>query len=175
MGDRYMRAAACVLALSSGVLVTSSAVYAAAGQPQAASSTTSQYPQLPNGPGKDTLIRVCGKCHSPTNVIANGQSRDGWESEITKMAGFGAQASDEEFTEILEYVVKNFPPVTSKVNINKASTGDIETQLGFSTKQAESIVSYRQKNGDFKTLDDLKKVPDLGPSEVDSRRNRIAF
>ncbi len=170
-----MRVAVCILALGSGVLIASSVVHAAGAQSQTASTTSSQYPKLPDGPGKDTLIRVCGKCHSPTNVIANGQNREGWENEITKMAGLGAQASDEEFTEILDYLVKNFPAVTTKVNINKASAGEIEAQLGFSTKQAESIVSYRQKSGDFKTLDDLKKVPELEAREVDARRNRIAF
>ncbi len=51
-----------------------------------------QYPELPAGEGKDTLIRVCSKCHSPDNVIANGQDREGWENTITKMAGFGAAA-----------------------------------------------------------------------------------
>ena len=49
-----------------------------------------QYSELPAGAGKDTLIRVCSKCHSPDNVIANGQDRTGWENTITKMAGFGA-------------------------------------------------------------------------------------
>lgn len=109
------------------------------------------------------------------NVIANGQSREGWEAEITKMAGLGAAASDEEFTEILDYVTKNFPPTTAKVNVNKASVSEIEEQLGLSTKQAEAIVAYREKNGDFKTLDDLKKVPDIDAKEFDVRKNRISF
>jgi competence protein ComEA len=154
--------------------MAASAVHAASGQSEPAKAA-SQYPRLPEGTGRETLIKVCGKCHSPTNVIANGQTREGWEAEITKMAGLGASASDEEFTEILDYVSKNFPPVTAKVNVNKASVSDIEAQLGLTTKQAEGIVAYREKNGDFKTLDDLKKVPDLEAKEVDVRRNRIAF
>ena len=68
-----------------------------------------QYSELPAGEGKDTLIRVCSKCHSPDNVIANGQAREGWENTITKMAGFGAVGTDDEFTAILDYLVKNFP------------------------------------------------------------------
>lgn len=109
------------------------------------------------------------------NVIANGQSKEGWESEITKMAGLGAQASDEEFTEILEYVTKNFPPATAKVNINKATAADLESQLGFTDKQSQAIVDYRTKNGDFKTIDDVMKVPGLPAMDVNSRKNRISF
>src|SRR5271169_3915982 len=76
---------------------------------QQAAAQKEQYPELPAGAGKDTLVRVCSKCHSPDNVIANGQDRAGWESTITKMAGFGAEGTDEEFTAILDYLEKNFP------------------------------------------------------------------
>jgi competence protein ComEA len=179
MGRDSMRAVAIgVLSLSGGVLIASSAVHAASQAPQAApdaSKANSQYARLPEGPGKDTLIRVCGKCHSPMNVVANGQSRDGWEAEITKMAGLGASASDEEFTAILDYVTKNFPPATEKVNINKATAADLESQLGLTDKQAAAIVDYRTRNGDFKTIDDVMKVPGLAAMDVNSRKNRISF
>ena len=91
------------------------------------------------------------------------------------MAGLGATGSDEEYTEILEYLSKNFPPVTSKINMNKATAAELESQLGFTTKQAADIVAYRQKNGNFKTVDDLKKVPDLNIMEISARRNRMTF
>ena len=122
-------AAVGVMAVGTGVFVASSVVQAA----QDPAKSNSPYARLPDGPGKDTLIRVCGKCHSPMNVVANGQGREGWEAEITKMAGLGASASDEEFTEILDYVSKNFPAATTKVNINKATAADIEAQLGLTT------------------------------------------
>ncbi|OJV42389.1 MAG: hypothetical protein BGO25_02470 [Acidobacteriales bacterium 59-55] len=64
---------------------------------------------LPPGPGRDTFIRVCSKCHSPSNVMANPQNQQGWEDTITKMVGFGATGTDAEFSEILGYLVKNFP------------------------------------------------------------------
>ena len=81
------------------------------GQQPAASS----HPELPDGPGKDALIKTCSSCHSPDNVLANGQDRAGWEATLQKMAGFGAQASDEEFTQILEYLVKNYKSLEKKV------------------------------------------------------------
>ena len=39
-----------------------------------------------------------------------GRDKQGWEEIITKMVGFGAQGTDDEFTEILDYLTKNFPP-----------------------------------------------------------------
>ncbi len=133
-----------------------------------------QYSELPAGAGKDTLIRVCSKCHSPDNVIANGQDRTGWENTITKMAGFGAVATDDEFTEILEYLVKNFPPATT-IHVNQATAAQLETGLGLSTTEAEAVIDYRKKNGDFKSLDDLKKVPGLDAKNLDAKKDRLAF
>jgi competence protein ComEA len=129
-------------------------------------------PELPDGPGKDTLVRVCSNCHSPDNVLANGQDRTGWENEITKMAGFGAQGTDEDFTAILEYLVKNFP---ATININKATEAQLESGLGFTMAQATAIVAYRKESGDFKSIDDLKKVPELDPKQLDAKKARIAF
>ncbi len=130
------------------------------------------YPELPDGPGKDTLIRVCGDCHSPDNVIANGQDRTGWENEITKMAGFGAQGTDEDFTAILDYLAKNFP---ATVNVNKATAAQLQTGLGITAAQAAAIEAYRKENGDFKNIDDLKKVPELDAKQLDAKKARIAF
>jgi competence protein ComEA len=131
-----------------------------------------QYSELPAGDGKDILIRVCSKCHSPDNVIANGQDREGWENAITKMAGFGAAGTDDDFTAILDYLVKNFP---GTVNVNKATAAQLESGLGLSTAEAEGVVQYREKNGDFKSIDDLKKVPDLDPKKLDAKKARLAF
>ena len=132
------------------------------------------HPELPAGPGRDTLIRVCSSCHSPDNVIANGQDRSGWENTITKMAGFGAEASDEEFTQILDYLTKNFPPVTT-VHVNQATAAQLESGLGLTPTEAEAVIEYRKKNGDFKTIDDLKKVPDVDAKKLDAKKDRLAF
>jgi competence protein ComEA len=131
-----------------------------------------QYSELPAGEGKDTLIRVCSNCHSPDNVIANGQDREGWENTITKMAGFGAVGTDDDFTAILDYLVKNFP---STVNVNKATAAQLESGLGLSTAEAEAVVQYREKNGDFKSIDDLEKIPDLDAKKLDAKKARLSF
>lgn len=90
------------------------------------------------------------------------------------MAGFGAQGTDEDYTEILDYLVKNFP-ANAPINVNKATAVQLESGLGFTTTEAEAVVKYREKNGDFKTADDLKKVPDLDAKKVDAKKARLAF
>lgn len=134
------------------------------------------YSELPAGTGKDTLIRVCGKCHSPDKVMANGQSREGWEDTITKMAGYGAVGTDAEFTEILDYLAKNFPPSSSgTVNVNEATAAQLESDLGLSTTEADAVIQFREKNGAFKSIDDLEKVPGLDAKKLDAEKARLVF
>lgn len=135
-----------------------------------------QYPELPAGAGRDTLIRVCSKCHSPDRVIADGQDEQGWENTISKMANFGATGSDDDFSAILDYLVANFPPNAGiKVKINEATAAQLERELGLSTTEAEAIVSYRKKNGAFKSINDLNKVPGVGVKKLDAKKARLIF
>ena len=54
-------------------------------------------------------ISACGSCHSPEKVVTQGQSREDWEATLAKMAAFGMSATDDELSEILDYLAKNFP------------------------------------------------------------------
>lgn len=129
---------------------------------------------FPDGPGKDTLLKTCSRCHSPNIAMANGQSREGWEDTITKMVSLGAVGTDEDFTAILDYLVKNFPAQT-KVNINKATATELQSGLSLSAKEADAVIAYRNKNGDFKSFDDLKKVPLLDAKKIDEKRSWVTF
>jgi competence protein ComEA len=143
--------------------------------PQQQQAHAQQNSEFPDGPGKDALLKTCSKCHSPNIVMANGQDREGWENTITKMVSLGAAGSDEDFTAILDYLVKNFPPPVVKINVNKATAAELETGLALSAKEGEAIVSYREKNGDFKSIDDLKKVPLVDPKKLDAKKDRLSF
>ena len=145
---------------------------AAGAQQPAQQQAAAQHTELPAGPGKDTLIRVCSKCHSPDNVLANGQDRSGWENTINQMASFGAIASDDEFSQIVDYLVKNFP---APVHVNQATSAQLVAGLGLTTPEADAVVDYRKKNGDFKSLDDLKKVPDIDAKKLDAKKDQVAF
>ena len=90
------------------------------------------------------------------------------------MVSLGAVGTDEDFTAILDYLVKNFPQQT-KINVNKATATALETGLSLSTKEAEAIVAYRDKNGDFKSLDDLKKVPQVDAKKLDAKKDSLIF
>lgn len=62
-----------------------------------------------------------------------------------------------------------------KININSASAADLDKLPGIGEVLSARIVEYRTKNGLFKNLDDLRKVPGLTKAVVDKIKDQIAF
>lgn len=50
------------------------------------------------------------------------------------------------------------------VNINTASKEELLTISGIGESKAESIIKYREENGNFKAIDDIKNVSGIGDS-----------
>lgn len=62
------------------------------------------------------------------------------------------------------------------VNINKASAAAIQQNLvGIGPIKAEAIVSYRKKNGKFKSMDDLQNVTGLGPALIKKNKRYVSM
>ncbi|MBV5300377.1 MAG: ComEA family DNA-binding protein [Methylococcales bacterium] len=62
------------------------------------------------------------------------------------------------------------------VNINTADAQKIADSLKMiGEKKAQSIIEYRVKNGQFKNVDDLKKVAGIGDKIIDKNKEDILF
>lgn len=53
-----------------------------------------------------------------------------------------------------------------KINLNTADAAKLQTVNGIGPATAEKIIDYRESNGDFKKVEDLVKVPGIGPKTV---------
>ena len=137
--------------------------------------TASAFAQLPDGPGKDATMQLCGNCHEATIVQQHRQSRDEWVATIQKMMAAGAQGPEDQFMAVLQYLTKNFGPANAKISVNQAPATELESGLGITAKEAAAIVTYRTDKGPFKAIDDLKKVPDLDFKKIEAQKDRIAF
>jgi len=42
-------------------------------------------------------------------------------------------------------------------------------------KEAAAVIAYREKNGLFKSVDDLKKVPGIDPQKIEAQKDRLYF
>ena len=133
------------------------------------------FAQLPDGPGKEVTLQLCGNCHDASIIQAHRQSRDEWVATIQKMIASGAEGTEDQFTAVLAYVSKNFGPAAARINVNQASAAELESGLGLSAKEAAAIVKYRTDKGSFKTVEDLKKVPDLDFKKIEAQKDRLVF
>jgi competence protein ComEA len=131
--------------------------------------------QWPDGPAKDVTLQLCGNCHDANIIQAHRQSRDEWIATIQKMIAAGAEGTDDQFAAVLEYVSKNFGPAAARINVNQVSAAELANGLGLSEKEAAAIVKYRADKGAFKTVEDLKKVPDLDFKKIEAQRDRLVF
>lgn len=60
-----------------------------------------------------------------------------------------------------------------KVNLNESDTSQLETLPGIGKAKAEAIISYRQENGLFKTIEELEKVSGFGQKTVERLKDLI--
>ncbi len=72
--------------------------------------------------------------------------------------------TEEEAEEIAyrEACEKNQQNDDGLININTASAADLKTLPGIGEAKANQIVSYRQENGAFKSIEDIKNVSGIG-------------
>ena len=59
------------------------------------------------------------------------------------------------------------------VNLNTATKTELEAVKGIGPKKAEAIIAYREKNGPFKAVDDLKNVSGFGDKTVAKMRSEL--
>ncbi len=61
----------------------------------------------------------------------------------------------------------------AKVDLNTASEAELQKVKGVGPAKAKAIVEYRQKNGSFKSVDELKKVKGFGEKSVASLKGEL--
>jgi competence protein ComEA len=61
-----------------------------------------------------------------------------------------------------------------QVNLNTATQEDLQTLTGIGPSKANAILEYRETEGNFKEVDELKKVPGIGDKTFERLRDSIS-
>ena len=127
---------------------------------------------LPEGAGKDLVEVICSSCHSTERIAAKRMTRMQWQDKVLEMLQEEPDVTQAERERIVDYLAKSFP---ARINVNTAAAKDIETGLELSAENAAAIVRYREQNGGFKTVGDLKKVPGVDAAKIEAKKDRLEF
>jgi competence protein ComEA len=130
--------------------------------------------RLPEGTGKDVVVKVCLSCHGSGNFRKLRLSEDGWSEQVADMINRGAQATESEAATVVEYLTHSFGK-DSKLIVNAAPFEELKAVLGLTTEEARAIVAYRKERGEFKSVEELEKTPGLDAKKIESRKEMIAF
>lgn len=66
-------------------------------------------------------------------------------------------------------------PNGKKININSASIDKLDTLPGIGPKIAADIINYRKERGEFKSIEDIKKVRGIGKKKFEKIKDKICI
>lgn len=131
---------------------------------------------LPDGAGKDQVLRLCGTCHEAAKATSVKLTREGWIETIDRMKAFGAGGSDDEFNAVLDYLATHFRGETVRpLDMNTAEAIDLDSVLQLLRRESRAVIEYRTKRGQFSSLDDLKGLDPAIFKKIEAKKDRIVF
>lgn len=63
----------------------------------------------------------------------------------------------------------------SAINVNKASSAQLQTLNGIGPTKAQEIINYRKSHGGFKTVEELVNVKGIGPKTLMKMKAQVAI
>jgi len=128
--------------------------------------------EFPAGDGRDLFMNTCGECHEAAIVTDMRQSQEQWKSVVASMVDRGAAISADGQKAIVEYLTAHFG---KDLNLNTAPAATIQRFLRLSKEEASAVVSYRKSNGDFKSWEDVAKIPGVDVKKIEGKKDALKF
>ncbi len=97
-------------------------------------------------------------------------SYDAWHDTVQTMIDRGASGTDQQLDDIMDYLHRTL----TTINVNAADADELETVLNVPETAAQAIIA-RRSTQKFAGLADLKSVPGVDASTVDSKARLIFF
>jgi competence protein ComEA len=150
-----------------GLLLLTTALNALQGPARKQNSGTQDQSEAAD---KLVFAGVCGACHT-VSMVSDMRSESEWVETVEYMVSLGAKGSDEQMEAVMRFLRRTL----TKVNVNTATAEQLPLVLDISEAAALAVVKYRGEHGNFKTLDDLKKVPGIDAAKLEARKARLVF
>lgn len=116
------------------------------------------------------LIEAAGGLTNEADISNINRAKEINNHELIVIRNINDSVSNEniEINEIQEIEIDD-----GKININTADLNRLKDIPGIGDVKANSIIMYREENGGFKTIDELKNVDGIGEKTFEKIKNNI--
>jgi helix-hairpin-helix protein len=115
-----------------------------------------------------SLKTVCAQCHNLQVVTDTPMSYDAWHDTVQTMIDRGANGTDQQLDDVMDYLHRTL----TTIDINTAGVDELQIVLDLPPTVAQAIVA-RRSTRKFTSLADLKSVPGIDASTVDTKAKLI--
>ncbi len=146
-------------------------------KPLTAAAAVPASTEMPDGPGKQIILRECTACHLPDHFTKYRHSNEEWQAIVIRIGGRVQSATKEELDTVQKYLAANYPKieVAGTLNVNKATLEQIQTQLSLTPAEAAAVVQYRERHGDFRVWGDMLAIYGVDGRKIEAVKDRMSF
>jgi len=133
--------------------------------------------EFPEGRAKEYVTGICLQCHEPAQLLSQRRSETDWKATVARMALKGVAAPAEQFDAVAAYMAKNFPKQedTTKINMNKAKPEEIVAVIGLTPDEAQALVTYRDKHGEYREWGEMLVVYGVDGRKLEAAKDKMSF
>ena len=113
--------------------------------------------------------------------IAGGLTKDAFLRDVNlaciledAMKIYIPNKNDNENIEIISSNTTNTTSTSNGININKADASELESIPGIGPSTAQKIITYRNENGKFSSIDDIKNISGIGDKKFESIKEYLS-
>ena len=113
--------------------------------------------------------------------IAGGLTKDAFLRDVNlaciledAMKIYIPNKNDNENIEIISGNTTNPTSTSNGININKADASELESIPGIGPSTAQKIITYRNENGKFSSIDDIKNISGIGDKKFESIKEYLS-
>jgi len=150
---------------------------AAQNQPDPVAAAASAAKEMPDGPGKQIILRECTACHLPDHFTKYLHTPEEWTAILIRMGGRVRSISKDELDTVTKYFVTKYPKVdvAGKVNVNRATAAELQSQLSLTAEEADAVVKYRERHGTFREWGELLAIYGVDGRKIEALKDRMSF
>jgi competence protein ComEA len=132
---------------------------------------------FPDAPAKEYVNRICLQCHQPAQLLGTRKTESDWKATVARMSQKGVPAPAEQYDAIAAYMAKYFLKEEdhTKINMNKAKPDEIVAAIGLTPEEANALVTYREKHGDYREWGEMLVVYGVDGRKLEAAKDKMSF